>query len=89
MLARTVSDVRVKCLVDPKAENRSLIASAICDEDVVRSSGVQLRGEDAPYATWFEWRDLPACPYAIVAEVERADGSRVSASTLITMPEEQ
>lgn len=83
------SDVRIKCLIDPRAENRALIVTAWCDEANVRSSGVELRGDRSAYATWIEWRDLEVCPYAIVAEVIRADGSRIQAQTSIAVPERE
>ena len=82
-----MSDLRVKALVDPKPENRSLVVTAWCEEEAVRSSGVQLNGADAPYASWFEWRDMVPCRYGIVAEVEREDGSRLRAETSVEMPD--
>ena len=71
--------------VEPRAENRALLVSAI-DEDglTVRQSLEQLDGDTAMRTRWLTWAHVPAGELAIVASVY-ASSSKPVATAKVTM----
>jgi hypothetical protein len=71
--------------VEPLAENRALLVTAI-DEDglIVRQSLEQLDGDTAPRTRWLTWGRVPAGELAIVASVY-ASSSKPAATARVTM----
>ncbi len=70
--------ISIMVQVEPRAENRALIVSAVEDGVAVRSSLEALDGDKARKTRWIEWSRLPAGEFHLVATLWESEPKPVA-----------
>jgi hypothetical protein len=74
------SSIRVQVIIERSEENRALEITAESG-DFLRSSAIQLDGEDSPRVNMFEFRELPAGAYEVRGALFGRNGRRRGSAT--------